>query len=196
MTNIKKGGATSKGGGKKKWIIITLTAIVLIVGLCIAFNLVGMGVRVNNILASIPVTSSLFDRMEEPKSPLEQEKEELQDMKRALEEQRLNLDELANSLMLWDQQLKEKEKELEGQREIIEELQQRLDTKVKNIQELVTYYEKMDAQEAVKILENIADNRLILNILRNMKEQKCSDILATMDPRRAARLIEAMSVEQ
>ncbi len=194
MNKKKRDRAASKGG-KKRWAVAVLILLVIITGFSIAFNLVGLGVKVNNILASIPITGNLFDRMEKPKTPLELERDELQDIKSTLEEQRQNLDELANSLMLWEQQLGEKEAELEEQRTAIEELRQRLEVKVKSIQEQVTYYEKMDTQGAVKILDNIADNRLVLNILRNMKEQKCSDILAAMDPRRAARLMEAMSVE-
>lgn len=123
------------------------------------------------------------------------EREELERAKALLEEQRTNLEELANSLASWELQLKAKEEELVEQKAIIDELQQRLDTRVGNIQELVAYYEKMSASDAVEILGNISDNALVINILRNMKEQKCSEILASMDPRKAARLIETMSVE-
>lgn len=194
MYRTKKDKAVQKGS-RRKWLLIVPVFAALILGFCIAFNVAGMGVRANNVLASLPITGGLFQNIEEPKDPLQLEKEELQNSKKLLAEQRTNLDELANSLMSWEQQLKEKEEELMKQRTVIEDLQQRLDARVKNIQELVTYYEKMDASAAVSILDNVSDSQLILNILRNMKEQKCSDILAAMDPRKAARLIEAMSAE-
>ncbi|MGI6703180.1 MAG: MotE family protein [Clostridia bacterium] len=195
--------AKAKGGGdapkrkNKRWIIIASATVIpaLVLGFCITLNLAGMGVKANNLLASLPVTGSFFKTMEEPKTPMQVEREELERAKALLEEQRTNLEELANSLASWELQLKAKEEELVEQKAIIDELQQRLDTRVGNIQELVAYYEKMSASDAVEILGNISDNALVINILRNMKEQKCSEILASMDPRKAARLIETMSVE-
>ena len=196
MAKAKKEGAAPKRN-RKRWIVIVPVVVILalVLGFCIAFNLAGMGVKANNLLASLPVAGSFFKTVEEQKTPQQIEREELANTKKFLDEQRTNLDELANSLASWELQLKAKEEELEEQKTAVEDLQKRLDIRVENIEELVVYYEKMDASDAVKILDNISDNALVMNILRNMKEQKCSEILAAMDPRKAARLMETMSPE-
>ncbi|MDD2573203.1 MAG: hypothetical protein WCS98_00130 [Bacillota bacterium] len=196
MAKAKKEGAAPKRN-RKRWIVIVPVVVILalVLGFCIAFNLAGMGVKANNLLASLPVAGSFFKTVEEQKTPQQIEREELANTKKFLDEQRTNLDELANSLASWELQLKAKEEELEEQKTAVEDLQKRLDIRVENIEELVVYYEKMDASDAVKILDNISDNALVMNILRNMKEQKCSEILAAMDPRKAARLMETMSAE-
>ena len=168
---------------------------VLVLGFGIAYNLAGMGVKVNNFLASLPVVGNFFKPVEDIKTPEQMEKEELEKTRRLMEEERANLDDLASSLASWELQLKAKEEELAEQKDVVENLQQRLEARVKSVEELVVYCESMDAADAVDILNNISDNQLVIAILRNMKERKCSEILATMDPKKAARLMETMSAQ-
>ncbi len=178
--------------------LVTAAAIaitILLLGLCIAFNFAGLGVKVNNTLASLPGVGSFFKPVEEAKGPEQLQREELEKAKKLMEQERANLDELASNLASWELQLKAKEEELEKQKEAVEELQQRLEARARNVEELVTYYQNMDATDAVKILDNIPDNQLVITILRNMKERKCSEILSAMDPKKAARLMEIMAAQ-
>lgn len=174
---------------------VAAAIIILLLGFSIAFNFAGLGAKVTNTLASLPWVGNFFKPAEEAKSPEQLQKEELEKAKKLMEQERANLDELASSLASWELQLKAKEEELEKQKEVVEDLQQRLEARARNVEELVTYYQNMDAADAVEILNNISDNQLVITILRNMKEQKCSEILAAMDPKKAARLMEIMSAQ-
>ncbi|MGI6697977.1 MAG: hypothetical protein GX918_02560 [Clostridiales bacterium] len=174
---------------------VAIAIIILLLGLCIAFNFAGLGAKVNNTLASLPGVGRFFKPVEETKSPEQLQREELEKAKKLMEQERANLDELASNLASWELQLKAKEEELEKQKEAVEELQQRLEARARNVEELVTYYQNMDATDAVKILDNIPDNQLVITILRNMKERKCSEILSAMDPKKAARLMEIMAAQ-
>ena len=182
---------------RRAWLVtaVAIAIIILLLGLCIAFNFAGLGVKVNNTLATLPVIGNFFKPMEEAKSPEQLQREELEKAKKLMEQERANLDELASSLAAWELQLKAKEEELEKQKEAVEDLQQRLEARARNVEELVTYYQNMDAADAVNILNNISDEQLVITILRNMKERKCSEILAAMDPKKAARLMEIMSAQ-
>ncbi len=174
---------------------VAIAIIILLLGLCIAFNFAGLGAKVNNTLASLPGVGRFFKPVEETKSPEQLQREELEKAKRLMEQERANLDELASSLASWELQLEAKEEDLEKQKEAVEDLQRRLEARARNVEELVTYYQNMDAADAVEILNNISDDRLVVTILRNMKERKCSEILAAMDPKKAARLMEIMSAQ-
>jgi flagellar motility protein MotE (MotC chaperone) len=191
----KERAAVKKPRRVRSIIVITAVAAALLLGFCIAFNIAGIGVKTNNLLASLPLTGNYFKVVGEKKSPEQLEREELEKTRKLLEEERVHLDELAENLAIWELQLKAMEEELTGQKEAVEDLQQRLDARAKSIEELVVYYEKMDAADAVEILDNISDIRLVITILRNMKEQKCSEILAAMEPKKAARLMETMSAQ-
>ncbi len=189
-----------KSGVKKARKMWRVTAVLVVfvaifLGFSIAFNLAGIGVKTNNFLAAFPITRSFFRPVGDIKTPQQLEKEEHEKAVKLLQEERSNLDQLANNLASWELQLKAKEEELMEKELAIEELQQRLDTRLQNVQDLVSYYEKMDAEQAVNIMDNISDNQLLIVVLKNMKEQKCAEILAAMDPRKAARLIETMSAQ-
>jgi flagellar motility protein MotE (MotC chaperone) len=175
-------------------LLVIIIAVALTLGIGIAFNLGGMGVKTNNFLAGIPIANSFIKPVQQAKTAEELKKESQESAMKMLEQERTNLEELSDNLAAWELQLKAKEEELMEQKEAVAELQQRLDTRLHNIEELVSYYESMDASDAVNILNNISDNELIIVILKNMKQQKCSEILAAMEPRKAARLIEIMSV--
>ena len=174
---------------------VAIAIIILLLCLGIAFNFADLGVKVSNTLASLPGVGSFFKPVEEAKSPEQLQREELEKAKRLMEQERANLDELASSLASWELQLKAKEEDLEKQKEAVEDLQQRLEARARSVEELVTYYENMDAADAVEILSNISDNQLVITILRNMKERKCSEILSAMDPKKAARLMEIMAAQ-
>jgi flagellar motility protein MotE (MotC chaperone) len=191
----KESAAVKKPRRVRRIIFMAAVAAALLIGFGIAFNIAGMGVKTNNLLASLPITGNYFKVVGEKKTPEQLEREELDKTRKLLEEERAHLDELAGNLASWELQLKAMEEELASQKEAVEDLQQRLDARVKSIEELVVYYEKMDAADAVEILDNISDNRLVITILRNMKEQKCSEILAAMEPKKAARLMETMSIQ-
>lgn len=180
---------------KRIWIIpvVIIVALGMTFGIGVAFNLGNMGIRTNNFLAGLPVTNIFFKPIEQQKTPEQLEEENRERTERMLEQQRINLEELSGNLTVWEQQLEAKEEELMEQKEAIQQLQQRLEARLQDVEELVTYYENMDAADAVNILNNMSDSELVVVILKNMKHQKSSEILAEMDPRRAARLMEMMS---
>jgi len=184
-----------RGKNKKIWMIVLVIIVALTItfGIGIAFNLGNIGIRLNNFLAGMPVAGNIFEPIDKEKTPEQLEEERLENTRRMLEQERENLDEWSDNLAAWELQLKTKEEELNQQKDVVEKLQQRLETRLKSIQELVAYYESMDAEDAVNILNNISDNDLVVVILKNMKQQKSSEILAAMDPRKAARLMEIMS---
>lgn len=85
----------------------------------------------------------------------------------------------------------------------------------KKISELVTLYEKMDAKDIVKIVENmiinkkdvtvfeidenpiynISDSSIILDVLENMKKQKVSQVLSIMDSKKAAEITRELAIQ-
>ncbi|WIV10860.1 hypothetical protein [Proteiniborus sp. MB09-C3] len=85
----------------------------------------------------------------------------------------------------------------------------------KKISELVALYEKMEAADIVKIVEKmmanknsvtvfeidenpiytISDSSIIMDVLKNMKKQKISQILSIMDPDKAAEITRELAIQ-
>lgn len=85
----------------------------------------------------------------------------------------------------------------------------------KKIAELVALYEKMDAADIVKIVEKmmankksvtvfeidenpiytISDSSIIMDVLKNMKKQKASQVLSIMDPNKAAEITRELAIQ-
>ncbi|MBA1333855.1 MAG: hypothetical protein HPY66_0248 [Firmicutes bacterium] len=194
MNKSPKEKAAGKKGKKAGLIlIIILLSFVIALGAGIAFNIAGLGVKVNNCMASLPITRNFFKPVAPAKSPQELEIERIENEKTLIEEERKRLEEFSNSLGTWELQLKAKESELNDKEIMLMELEERLEPRIKNIEELVLYYEKMDSADAVEIINRMSSNELIIVLLKNMKQQKSSEILAQMDPQKAARIIEMMS---
>jgi len=65
------------------------------------------------------------------------------------------------------------------------------------VKKYVTYYEKMEPDSAASILEEMSRNEmeLVVNILKNMKAQRASEILAEMTPSAAASISRRLSKE-
>lgn len=86
----------------------------------------------------------------------------------------------------------DKEKAEQLYREIIEE--QEANDQVK---EFVAYYEKMDAENAAEIFNEMSKTQmdLVVNILKNMKKEKASFILANMEASTAASVSKQLSKE-
>lgn len=184
-----------KAAGNKVGLILTITLLSLVValGVGIAFNIGGLGVKANNLMASLPVTKNFFKPVAPAKSAQELENERMENEKALVAEERKSLEEFSNSLGTWELQLKAKESELNEKEIMLMELEERLEPRIKSIEELVLYYEKMDAADAVEIINRMSGNELIIVLLKNMKQQKASEILAQMDPQKAARIIEMMT---
>lgn len=197
MKKAKKEKAAA-GKGRKIILIITIFAVALAAtfGVVVAFNIGNFGVKANNCLASLPVARNFFKPIGPVKTPQQLELEKLEKQKKQLEQEQAQLDELSIKLAQWEVQLKAKESELIEQENNLEKLQQKLESRLNDITELTEYYEKMDSKDAVEILNNIGDNQLIVIILKNMKQQSASEILALMEPLRAARLMEMMAPQE
>lgn len=194
MKKSSKEKAAGKKGAKIGLIIAAVTiAFVGTFSVCVALNIGGLGVKTNNYLASLPVTRNFFKAVPPAMSPEEIEKERIKNEKRILEEERKKLEEFSSNLQAWELQLKAKESELNAKESEIKELEEKLEPRLHKIQDLAAYYEKMDSADAVQIINNMSDNELIIVILKNMRQQKSSEILSLMDPKKAARIMEIMS---
>ena len=62
-----------------------------------------------------------------------------------------------------------------------------------SIEEQVQYLEKVDNTKAMQIIMSMDDKESVVQILRNMKKEKASAILALMDPLQAAQLLEDLA---
>ncbi len=186
------------GKGKKIliFIVIILVASAATFGVMIAFNIGNTGVKTNNFLATLPVAKHFFKPIGPVKTPQELEEEKLEAQRKQLELEKTQMDEFSEQLAQWELQLKAKESELIDREKYIEGLRRKLETRLDNITKLTEYYEKMEPEDAVEILNNIADNELVVVILKNMKQQNTSEILALMEPARAARLMEMMAPQE
>lgn len=197
---MKKAEREKRASGTVKKVLIAISIILiaaaLTLGILIAFNIGGMGIKVNNCLASLPVTRNFFKPIEAGKTPEQLEQERLEREKRQLQEERKQLEELSKNLEAWELQLKAKESELLEQQKAIQEMQKKLESRLESIQELAKYYERMEPEDAVKIIDNMADTQLVITVLKNMKQERASQILSLMEPGKAARIMEMMAPQQ
>lgn len=125
---------------------------------------------------------------------VETQKALLQEKEKKLEEDRQKLNELAAQADKTG--YREFYEQLNGEaaekiyREIVQE--EKVAAEVKNF---VQIYENMDASDAAKVFEELGTKKidLVVEIIKNMKKEKASEILGVMNPARAAEITEKLA---
>ncbi|MHB1392432.1 MAG: MotE family protein [Clostridia bacterium] len=173
-------------------IILILTTIVTF-GAVFMFNFAGLKAETSMWISNIPVVGKLLKPIVENKNPEQLAKEEIEIEKannaikhKELIEQKKELDKKAK-------EIESKEKELAEKELQINDTLQKLREKLTSIQEQVQYLEKVDNSKAMNIIMSMDDKTTAVQILRNMKKEKASAILALMDPLQAAQILEDIS---
>ncbi len=176
-------------------IILILTSIVSL-GSIFLFNFAGLKAEASMWISNIPVVGKLLKPLVVNKNPEQIAKEELELQKsnnaiklKELNEQKRELDKKAKEIESKEKELAEKELQINNTLE-------KLSEKLTSIQEQVLYLEKVDNTRAMNIIMSMDDKATAVQILRNMKKEKASAILALMDPLQAAQILEDITKEQ
>ncbi len=173
-------------------IILILTAIVTF-GAVFMFNFAGLKAETSVWISKIPVVGKLLKPIVENKNPeqIAKEEQERQKSNNAIELKKLNDEK--KELDKRAKEIESKEKELAEKELQINDTLQKLSEKLTSIQEQVLYLEKVDNTKAMNIIMSMDDKTTAVQILRNMKKEKASAILALMDPLQAAQILEDLT---
>lgn len=173
-------------------IILILTSIVSF-GAIFMFDFAGLKAETSMWITNIPVVGKLMKPVVEKKNFEQIAKEEIDQEKRNMAVKQKELNEKEKELEKKAKELENKEKELAGKELQINDTLQKLSDKLSSIQEQVEYLEKVDNTKAMNIIMSMDDKATAVQILRNMKKDKASAILALMDPLQAAQILEDLA---
>lgn len=142
--------------------------------------------------AQIPVIGAYFAKVSsEEQSLLEQ----LNNEKRLLEAEWQKLEKQSAELNRKQKELEQKELELSEREMKITQEQAKLEETLEDIKNVAQYYEMMAPSKAAAIMETMEDE-LVIKIFKNMKKEAVSEILASMDPKKAASITKKLSANQ
>ncbi len=173
-------------------VILILSAIVSF-GAILLFNFAGLKAETSMWITNIPVVGKLLKPIVENKNPEQIAKEEIE------------LEKVKNAVLLKEiedkkKELDKREKDIEGKERALAEKEQELNEtlqqlsgKLTSVQEQVQYLEKVDNTRAMQIIMSMDSKESAVQLLRNMKKDKASAILALMDPLQAAQLLEDLA---
>ncbi len=187
----KKGGGLA-GSLLLILIILILTSIIAL-GAIFLFNFGGLKQQVAKMLVNIPVVGKLIQPVVEDKTPEQLAQEKLDLQRNELTTKEKQLQEKENELKAKEKTLTAREEALKLEEQEIAETRTQLSEKLTSIQEQVQYLEKIENNKAVQILMSMEEQATVIQILRNMKKEKASAILALMDPLQAAQLLEELA---
>ncbi len=173
-------------------IILILTSIIAI-GAIFMFNFAGLKAETSMWISNLPVVGKLLRPVVESKNPEQIAKEEIELEKSKLAITAKELDDRAKELDKREKAVESKERELSDKELQINDKLQKLSSKLTSIEEQVKYLEKIDNAKAAQILLSMDDKDSVVQILRNMKKEKTSAVLALMDPLQAAQILEDLS---
>lgn len=176
-------------------IILILTSIISF-GAIFMFNFAGLKAETSMWISNIPVVGKLLKPVVENKNPEQIAKEEIDREKSNLEIKKKELNDLEKELTKKEKELENKEKELADKELQINDTLLKLSEKLTSIQEQVEYLEKVDNTKAMNIIMSMDSKATAVQILRNMKKEKASAILAQMDPLQAAQILEDLAVPE
>ncbi|HYF83054.1 MAG TPA: hypothetical protein VEB00_08510 [Clostridia bacterium] len=194
-SNTKADSKLDKNRGRKNntfllIIIILILAFIVTFGSIFMFNFAGLKAETSMWISNIPVVGKLLKPVVENKNPEQIAKEEVEIEKsnnaiklKEINEQKKELDKKAKEIESKERELAEKELQ-------INDTLEKLSEKLTSIQEQVQYLEKVDNTKAMNIIMSMDDKVTAVQILRNMKKEKASAILALMDPLQAAQILE------
>lgn len=142
--------------------------------------------------AKIPVIGALFAKgSSEEQSLLEQLKNE----KSLLDAEWQKINKQASEISQKQKELEKKELELNEREMKINQEKAKIEETLENIKNVAQYYELMAPNKAAAIMETLEDE-VVIRIFKNMKKEAVSEILANMDPKRAAAITKKLSGEQ
>lgn len=174
-------------------IIIFILTFIVTIGSIFMFNFAGLKAETSMWISNIPVVGKLLKPVIENKNVEQIAREEIQVEKsniaiklKEINEQKKELDKKAKEIESKERALAEKELQ-------INDTLQKLSEKLTSIQEQVQYLEKVDNTKAMNIIMSMDDKATVVQILRNMKKDKASAILALMDPLQAAQILEDLA---
>lgn len=142
------------------------------------------------------VEKILVDEQEEPYSPTKgKQSEELLRLAEKIEKEeeeiatkRKEMDQFNARLLVQEEELKKRGKEILILRnEAQDYMKERKEQQSEDMSWLAGVYEKMKAEEAATIIQELDEN-LVLSILSQMEEKQVAKILEAMEPEQAARL--------
>lgn len=114
-------------------------------------------------------------------------------MLKELDAQRERIAERLATLKKREKEVSQREQKVEGELNQIKSLKEALNT-TSNTQtsKLAKAFQAMDAGQAAKIAKNL-DDRILTNLLLQIRERNAAKILAALDPSRAARIYKKLS---
>lgn len=195
---VKKKSKREKIGEKKGNTLLLLLIVFILVSIVVFgaiffFNFAGLKAETSAWIADIPVVGKLLKPVVENKNPEQIAKEEIEQEKRVLAIKEKELEEQEKELDIREKEIESKEKELSEKELKINDTLQQLSDKLLSIKEQVQYLEKVDNAKAMQIIMSMDDKTTAVQILRNMKKEKASAILALMDPLQAAQILEDLA---
>jgi len=173
-------------------IILILTSIVSF-GAIFMFNFAGLKAETSMRISKIPVVGKLMKPVLEKKNFEQIAKEEIDQENRNIAIKTKALNDKEKELDKKSKELESREKALAEKELQVNDTLQKLSDKLTSIQEQVAYLEKVDNAKAMNIIMSMDDKATAVQILRNMKKDKASAILALMDPLQAAQILEDLA---
>lgn len=167
----------------KKTVILILIAIILI-GSAGAFAAHQVNfIDLSPVFAKVPFMHGLVKKpAEDPEelltSPIEEENKQLREENSELQSKITSLEEEKTKLM---EQVTEIQNEVNS---LKAEKNDQKETEI-NTQKLAEYYREMEPKAAVKIMENLDDETILL-LLSLLEKKQSGEIISLMDPQRAA----------
>lgn len=194
-SNAKADSKLEKNKGRKNntfllIIIILILAFIVTFGSIFMFNFAGLKAETSMWINNIPVVGKLLKPVVENKNPEQIAKEEVEIEKSNNAIKLKELNDQKNELDKKAKEIESKERELAIKELDINVMLLQLSEKLTSIQEQVQYLEKVDNAKAMNIIMSMDDKASAVQILRNMKKEKASAILALMDPLQAAQILQ------
>jgi len=204
--NLKTGASSMKKGPKAKrkkgWLIAVIILFILISSSALLFvlDIGGLRSRSLSILQSLglPGEGKVSQEDLQQKLLLEEEREKLAQDMAAVARKAEELEALEHELLKREGIISEAEKQLKEQEDELEEMKDRLSLQINEIREIVQIYEKMDGENAAKVLAELVDKdeELAVRIFKNLKKEKAGEILAYLDPKKGAGIIQRLGGTQ
>ncbi|MGI6707455.1 MAG: MotE family protein [Clostridia bacterium] len=204
--NLKAGASVTKKGTKAKrkngWLIPVIILFVLLSSSVLIFilDIGGLRSRALPVLEAfgLPVEGQISQEDLQQKLQLEAERQKLAQDMEAVARKAEELEELEHELLKKEGLLNEAEKELKEKEDELEEMKAHLSLQINEIREIVQIYEKMDGENAAKVLAELVDEdeELAVRIFKNLKKDKAGEILAYLDPKKGAGIIQRLGETQ
>lgn len=180
--------------------IIIFAVLAVISGLLLYFNIFNSRNFAQDFILrkteNIPVIGSAIkekfnedsDEMGSNKEVLEQEEKEKMEMEwETINEKKAELDKREKDILQKEEEIKEKE-------ESISQMKKELEIRLENIEQMASLYNEIKPSKVVEIFNNL-DDELIIQIMHKMRKNNVAEVLAGMDPKRAAELTKKMTVQ-